>query len=281
MVTKSLNNATAAARRFADDVWRRRDVAKDKKLIHVAPSPLTYPVLCMQLAETLSFVYFTDSDTRAEALARLRKIIVIEPGMQHPLSDRYAVSVVAAARALVCAGENAVVHTYLRCVASWVLNMYAKRAGLADVWCDPVQELTQIVGSAIAEIQPTQRSESFLITSLLDLCAYNDDLELYGDIENDVRFNDMTPHYYRALDTRGQFRIDGEDVVHSINVKFQPTFKASPAFGYGEHLVDEPLDFILSARFGESAHLALSLLLRNRYFPTTWVQPKGVIAEAP
>ena len=99
-------------------------------------------------------------------------------------------------------------------------------------------------------------------------CAYLDETDLYEKVVNDLRFIRMTPIYFRPLDSSGQFRLDAEDVAYSVNVEFEPTLL--PNYAYAPHLKDEPRTFKLVERFGVVAFMCLSLLLRDRYFPTLW-----------
>lgn len=251
-----------------------REGAHDRKLVNIPKdAPIaTYPVLCLTLGEALAFAFFASEDdaVRAEALSKLRKLAVVEQGMTHPIGDWYVASVVAIVRALAKSGQNDVARTYLRQLACWVLNCYSVRGGLASFEDDESAEFFQLFAADFPALHRPTRRESLMVTAIMDLCAYIGDRKLYEDVENDIRYHGVIPNYYRTLDSLGQFRIDGADVVYSANVRFQRALPDPHDFEYGEHLVDEPRAYAMSNRFGESAHLALSLLLRNRYFPTTW-----------
>jgi hypothetical protein len=270
-VARAVDGASAAAERFCDDVWARREEVAEHKLIHVvqAAPMITYPVLCLRLCEALAFVYFASADaqTRATALGRLRKIVVTEEGVKHPIGDRYAVSVVAASRALLAGGHTDVVRCYLRETAFWVLNLYENRVGLSSVDDEEKDEVGRLFGPEVANMRPADRRDSFMVTAFLDLCAYAHFGNLYSDIENDVRALRLTPEYWSAPDTRAQFRVDSPDIVRFPNVAFQPTFASGEPFGYGQHLEVEPRSFTLAVRMGPVPHLAVSLLLRDRIFP--------------
>jgi len=270
----ALEGAIVAAQRFVDDVWGKRATARDKKLLNTVPygTIIAYPVLCLRLSEALAFLYLTSTDTaaRAEALARLRKIIVTEDGVHHPLSDRYAVSIVVIARALFAGEMPEIAKAFLRSAAFWILNAYVTRKGLAPFEADENGEVDQLFGPSFPELDSTTRTASFAVTALLDVCAFFASNDLYETIENDIRANRIFPEYQRTLDTRGQFRIDGVDIVRSPNVQFVPNLSGVARFAHGEHLIDEPRTFAMQGRYGGAAHLALSLLLRDRYFPTTW-----------
>jgi len=276
-VRLSIDAIAVTAGRFADYVWSLRSQVPDKKLVHVvAGAPMiSYPILCLRLGEALAFQYLASRDARVKAIAlrRLRKLVVAEKGTTHPISDQYAVSVIAIVRALTVAGESAISRTYLHDLAFWFLNLYATRVGIAGLWDDPLGEVTRLFMADVPEVAPPQRFSSFMATAVLDACAYIGDCDLYSDVENDIRCHRMHPQYYRAIDTRGQFRIGGDDVVRSVNVIFQPALGTPHDFEYGEHLVDEPRSFQLCDRLGGVVYVGLSLLLRDRYFPTTWRCP--------
>jgi hypothetical protein len=45
-------------------------------------------------------------------------------------------------------------------------------------------------------------------------------------------------------------------------------------FSYGAHLDGEPRTFTIAAKFGPGSLFAIALLLRDRYFPTTWIMDR-------
>jgi hypothetical protein len=270
---EAVAQAIIGAKRFSNQVWDLREETTDKKLIKAVAGNATfatYPLLCTELGETLALGYFgsTDATERASAIARLVTLVTVEQGTQHVFGDRQAVSVVMICRALADAGEVEVARRYLRATAFHVLNLYANRLGMAALADDEQAEFDRLVGLEFPELRPPQRHSSFMITAIVDLCAHLTDTRLYEEVVNDIRFNRMHPEYYRPLDTSGQFRLDADDVVRSVSVEFRPALE--PDFPYGEHLADEPRAFRLSELIGQLAFMCLSLLLRDRYFPTTW-----------
>lgn len=281
-VERAVDGALAAAERFCDDVWVRRDAAAERKLINAiqAAPMITYPVLCLRLCEALSFVFFASADATVKetAIRRLRKIVVTEDGVHHPTGDRYAVSIVAAGRALLAGGHAEVVQCFVRTTAYWVLNLYSNRAGLASVDDDEIREIDYLFGPDIASIRPGDRRSSFMVTALLDLCAYAGLESLYSDIENDVRALRLTPEYRGAPDTCAQFRLDSPDVVRCPNVAFEPRLNSAEPLAYGDHLQTEPRGHVLADRMGPTPHMAVSLLLRDRYFPGTWRTSRTIVA---
>jgi hypothetical protein len=263
----------AAAHEYVSHVKELRAQAGGRLINIVGGSaPATYPVHCLRVAEACALIYFLsdEANQRMSALDLLRKIIVTEEGAQHPISDRYAISIVGAVRALRAAGEEGIARTYLRQVATWVLAQYAAREGLGSVEDSEEVAVRRLFSHELQEIAPPKRHDSFTATALLDLAALLRDDALYGDIENDIRANRVVPRYYQPQDTVAQFLIDGEDVVAFPNVRFAKEL-GGDEFSYGPHLDGEPRQFMLSERFGAGSLLALSQVLRDRYFPTTWV----------
>jgi len=273
VATEAIADSIIAAERFSDRVWDLREGARERKLLHVVGGSsgfLSYPLLCTQVGETLALAYFgsTDETKRQSYFSRLTALVTIEPGMSNVFSDNQAVSVVMICRALAAGEEIPLAKRYLRATAYQMLNLYANRLGMASLIDDERSELDRLVGIEFPEIRPPQRHASFMATAIVDLCAYLDEYDLFEKVVNDLRFIRMTPIYFRPLDSSGQFRLDAEDVAYSVNVEFEPTL--SPNYAYAPHLKDEARTFKLVEQFGVVAFMCLSLLLRDRYFPTLW-----------
>jgi hypothetical protein len=280
VANEAIMTAMLSAEEFATAVWTLREETQGKKLSQVVPGVsafITYPLLCTQLGEALALTYMGSNDVakQSSALSKLKTLIAMEPGVSKVFSDSQAVSVVAICRALESAGDIVLAQSYLRKVSFEALNLYANRLGMASIEDDEQGEVGRLLGTDFPDIRPPQRYESFMVTAILDLAAFLDDKNLYEDVVNDVAVNRMCPQYYRPLDSRGQFRYDGEDVVRSINVEFEPTL--TPGFGFGQHHSDEPRSYRLQSAFGSTGFLILSLLLRDRYFPTTWMDVENKV----
>ena len=281
MATEAIAQAVLEAKRFSDYVWMLRELAFEKKLVRIiasAASFAAYPLLCTELGEALVLVYFgsNEASEREQAFERLRKVVTIEPGIANVFTDSQAVSVALICRALAAGNEIILARGYLKRVAFHVLNLYANRLGMASIDDDEQSEIERLVGVEFPEVRPQQRNASFMGTAIVDLCAFLNDGELYRDVVNDLRYHHMYPEYYRPLDTQGQFRLEADDVVRSVNVKFKEELDSE--FGYAPHLVDEPRSFSLYRTFGPVAFMCISLLLRDRYFPTTWGPRTGIPA---
>jgi hypothetical protein len=129
------------------------------------------------------------------------------------------------------------------------------------------------ISHELREIAPPKRDDSFIATALLDLAALLRDDSLYRDVENDTRANRVFPRYYQPQDSAAQFLIDGENVVAFPNMRFAKELGGDP-FSYGAHLDGEPRTFTIAAKFGPGSLFAIALLLRDRYFPTTWIMDR-------
>jgi hypothetical protein len=99
----------SAANDYVVQVKELREHAGGRLINIVGGSaPATYPVHCLRVAEAAALIYLLSDkeEERARGIEFLRKIIVTETAAQHPISDRYAVSIVASVRALRAAGEE-------------------------------------------------------------------------------------------------------------------------------------------------------------------------------
>ncbi len=234
---------------------------------------VTYPVQCARALDlyALRHALCEDPSERATIAASLAAFIEREPGVRHPVSDWYAVSVVAACRVLVEAGETDLARGLVRSVAVWICDRYENDGpGLAAMDATEDGDVVQLLGGAFTAIPIQRQDQSFLATALLDLTCFLGDADMYETILHDLRACDIIPVYYQPRDTAGQFLVEGRDVVRFPNIEFTQPMPGFSELHHGEHLVGEPHSFALEPLLGRPAFTALSLLLRDRYFPTIW-----------
>src|ERR1700736_560397 len=261
---------------YIDHVWRLREAAGGRlvRVVNASGALVAYRVHAARLIEALALWYFLEPDMAQREIAaqRLRKIIASEKGAAQPISDRYAVSVVAATRALIEMGCHYDAGTYLRQVATWTLGQYADRSGLASLEADEEQATELFLSADFPELKHPKRSESFLITAVTDLAAYLGDQELYSDIVSDIATNRVYPEYVVMSDTVGQFFFEDEGLPRIVNIPLEFDTTVADHCQNAPHLRDEPAAFRIAERYGSETLLAISLLLRDRYFPTTFLR---------
>jgi hypothetical protein len=256
----------------ADYIGRVREAwAGDKDLLQTWAGDLhmnTYPVQCARIIEIASLAYFTaaDGENRDQYIEFVAEFVQGEPGCAHPISDRYAASLVLAILILLDGQRADVADALLEQTTVWLYDHYHREPGLAGVEADEELETATLLGSAFAFIDIHPRRSSFLATALLDLAAFSGDPDLYADMVSDVKAVRIVPEYWQPQDTVGAVRIEGEDVLQYPHVEFAD---ALPVDGspYADHLPDEPATFRFVEAYGGTAAVALIALLRDRYFP--------------
>ena len=158
-----------------------------------------------------------------------------QPGCHHPVSDGFAVSLIAPV--LLTAGHDAAAARHYLCrTASWTLDRYDPRyggTGLAGTWADPETEVARLLGSAFAN-GPGRRPWSYVATVLADLAAVvPGGRDLYADMVNDFVAADVSPVLLRG-ERRAQWRPDGPGGMLTAGVAYTeplpPNGIAAPHF---------------------------------------------------
>ncbi|MEZ4321137.1 MAG: hypothetical protein R3F61_26900 [Myxococcota bacterium] len=151
----------------------------------------TYPAACCLLGEYLAVGYLLasrrgDDATQARLLNALLALVRQQPGVFHPVSDRFAVSTMAMGAALAYADALGDVRTLLEATTVWLCDhLDDDGAGLAGPYADPTQEVEHLLGARLECIEVEARSGSLLAVALIE--AANAWLpELYEDVLNDI-----------------------------------------------------------------------------------------------
>ena len=233
--------AGAAIRMFAgyalELLEQAEPVAKDPRAFLEALSPFpfphaAYPAACARVMEILGLLGLLTGDPAAEAglpalpadrIARtVADLLEHQPGCAHPVSDGFAVSLIAPA--LLTAGRDAgAAANYLHRTAIWTLDRYDPEsggAGLADTSAAPEAEVALLLGSAF-ENGPPPRPWSYVATVLTDLTAIIPACSgLYADVVNDFLAVDASPVLMRADERRAQWRPDGPGGTRAAQIPY-------------------------------------------------------------
>lgn len=133
------------------------------------------------------------------------------------------------------------------------------------------EEVETLLGYPFEGVEIRRRPSSLLATALCDLAAFAGDPGLYEDIVNHILAAGLVPQYWQASDTLGQFSVEADDVIHyPAGLNHSEIYEPFNEFRYADHVKREPKSFKVSEIVGATGHLALSVLLRDRYFPTLW-----------
>jgi hypothetical protein len=232
---------------------------------------VTYPVLCTQLMDALVLECCLGSDDQArEAAAKLANLVSTEPGCAHPISDRYAVSIAWTIRALHMAGYDREARGLLKEAALWLIDRYwGGGSGLASCDSSESEEISVLFGAPFKGVTIKPSAGSLLATALMDAACFLQDRDTYDGLRKDILAADVVPRYYQIRDTPGQFQYGTEDTIRFPNVEFTEEMPAFETLSHGSHLDGEPM-LSLEAVFGIGVYAGVSLLMRDRYFPSTW-----------
>ena len=231
-------SARAAVRMFAgyglELLEQVEPVAADPPAFLDALSPFpfphaAYPAACARVMEILGLLGLLAGGPAADAglpAARISRtvadLLAHQPGCAHPVSDGFAVSMIAPV--LLTAGrDGASAGDYLRRAAVWTLDRYDPEyggAGLAGTAADPGTEAAWLLGSAF-ENGPPRRPWSYAATVLADLAAVvPGGSGLFGDVVNDFLAVDASPVLIRADERRAQWRPDGTGTAMTAGVAY-------------------------------------------------------------
>lgn len=233
--------ARAATRMFAGYALELLDqvesVANDPRSFLEALSPFpfphaAYPVACARVMEILGLLGLLAGSPAADAglpglpadrISRtVADLLRHQPGCAHPVSDGFAVSLIAPV--LLTAGHDAAAAaSYICHTAVWTADRYDPQyggAGLAGTSADPQGEVAWLLGSAF-ENGPPRRPWSYIATVLADLSAViPGGGDLYADTVNDFLAVDASPLLIRADERRAQWRPDGPGVTLTVQIAY-------------------------------------------------------------
>lgn len=254
---------------------KQRWLEAEKDLVRIIEGPgvmMTYPVHCARILELTGCLYFmeSDNDAKEEIASFIQDFILREPGSAHIPSDRYAVSLVLPTIALYDSSWADSARELLHRAAVWLCDRYQEGFGLASSEAAPYTEVTTLFGYPFEFVSEKPSGGSFLASVICDLAAFLGDKQFYSDVVNDIKACRIFPLYWQALDTVGQFRIEGTDVITYPNVQYEDVVTEFDSFEFAEHIVHEPRSFRLAQIVGPLGFMTLMLLLRDRYFPTIW-----------
>jgi len=256
---------------YAHRLWDECDdqLLGEKGLINYSgPSAwITYPIRCIRIGELLSLLSLRLQDSDAEVAAEIEKwvaeFIAAQPGAQHLVGDRYAVSLIPIA--LVLEGSNDdVLNTLLRGATQWTCDRYElDELGLAGVSAEPAEEISRLLGSGLEYVDLDRRRESQIAGVLLDLSAGMDMAELYPDIRNDLEAVGAYPLLVHTTNDADQYRRVGLGNRLEINPDYSEHIPSDHAPAAPHHSV-APRHLLEIERPWDL--LAVSSALRDRHF---------------
>ncbi|MBI1335226.1 MAG: hypothetical protein GC165_20375 [Armatimonadetes bacterium] len=268
-----IDTVVGSASDYIEAVWNIWTAA-DKKLdgaIHSASIFATYPIHCSRVIEALGLIALgSDVEQARFAASRLIEFVESEPGVSHPISDRYAVSIVTACLALERHGRQDISKSLIEKATVWLCDRVEFGAGIAHIDATVQEEIDQLLGYPFSGLNVESARSNLLASALVDLAAHSTDTKLYTDVVNDLKAVEIYPEYFQPADTSAQFLIDHDEVVHYPGVEFADNLVPDNGLGYAPYGPYEPTTFALFESLGFIGYVSISLLLRDRYFPSLW-----------
>ena len=134
---------------------------------------MTYPVRCVRLAEILGLLALLVKESNPELSGEISRWLVTlcekQPGVAHPISDQYAVSVIPAVLALATVDREEA-ETHLERCTVWLCDRYERDAlGLAREDPTPEEEIEYLIGGPFESVQLERRPDSLVAPVLLTL----------------------------------------------------------------------------------------------------------------
>jgi hypothetical protein len=131
-------------------------------------------------------------------------------------------------------------------------------------------EVTTLLGYPFEFITVPTTKTTFLASVLCDLSAYCGDKDLYEAVVNDTRACDLIPQYWQCADNLDLYSLEGRTIVTYPNIDYQANFSPFQDFQFADHVMTEARSFQVAEKLGATSLLFISMLLRDRYFPTLW-----------
>ena len=220
-----------------------------------------------------------DEEVREPLAQFLSEFVQSEPGCAHPVGGFYADHMVLAT-VILCNHDNIeLAKALLNDTMVWICDRHTEGMGLAEYEADELEETRQLLGFPFESIAVEPVRESLLATICCDLAAFIGSPTFYEDMVNDAKACELVFPYWQPVDTAGSCLIDSEDVVGYPNSIFRDLWRPFLTFDWAEHVSTETGSFKFVEVFGESAAVAMMVLLRERFFMKLWPQlaPKHTI----
>ena len=241
---------------------------------HVTVSAyVTYPVRCCRLAETLALLALLEQgskDPRADSLNDfLSSFVDSNPGVVHPISDRWGVSLIFIVLATHKTGTDRSTRL-LKEVAKWVADRHdANGLGLADPSASPQDEVDRLLGDPFEHVKLDPRRESFIAAILLDLAALLKLGAVFDLVRNEFLAVELSPSVIEVEETGAQYQTRNGGQFFTANMEYAEYWAPVDGWKSSPHHHRARSDYYLQRLDKWWDHLAISAVLRDRYFLET------------
>ncbi len=274
--------ADNAAEMFRHYAWQLFDRCGDDMLDPVKflrshgtlASHVTYPVFCLRVIEILGLLYLREEPEACSRREELGKFIVVfigsNPGVAHPISDRWAVSSIPSVLTAAQRGEVQTIRGLLLKTTKWVADRYESNGlGLAPTGSSPEEEVDRLLGDPFEHIQIDRRAESYIATVVLDLAAITGLGDVFETAINEFLAVKLFPTMIESPDTTAQYMLQGGELSFTPNVEYAESWQPRDGWKVASHHERARSDYYLQRIGRYWDHLALSFVLRDRHYLVT------------
>jgi len=235
---------------------------------------ITYPIRCLRLVEIIGLLGLLHAEQRVLSPKKMVDFLLqffqANPGASHPISDRWAVSLIPPLLLLVRAGYRAEVRGILENVIRWICDRYESgNLGLADSQASPAEEVAYLFGGAFEHITFPRRSASYTATVVLDLASMFEMNELFELAINEFLAVHAVLPVIEVGDVSNQYVLGGEDIRYEPNMEYSVTWTPMDGWKVAPHHKRAPGAYYLQRIGRPWDHLAISAVLRDRHFLPT------------
>jgi hypothetical protein len=272
---------------FAREIWERCDdsLLRKRGVVSYFGSAAwaAYPSFCCRLAEILGLLALRASlrdDPLAPVVAEwLARFVYTQPGVAHPLGDRFAVSLVPPLLLLQRSKPRAARKLLVKSTV-WLCDRYeARRGDGLSSWTDaPEDEVDRVFGGALEHIRLRgRRTQSHVASVLLDLAALSGFRAEYADVRNDQLAVGLVPVVLRCPDGPDQFRLTGQANRWELNPLYPEELPAQTgALDIPHHReAGSPRSLVADGRAWDM--LCVSSAVRDRHFLDAIVSVKDTL----
>lgn len=247
----------------SDELLDPRELLRDDIGLFV-----TYPVQCLRLIEIFGLYGLAVAEEADDVAEWIARFLCAQPGAAHPVSDRWAVSLIPVV-VLVARVNRDACREYLTEVLRWMGDRHDNGGlGLAGPHADPFEEVEYLLGSSLEHVRRGQRRQSYLAAVVLDLATLLADEGLYDLAYNEVAALDVRPFLAVPRDDVSQYMVSGHGVDVPVNAS--PNYAdyfANGADGQMATHQDNELARYYLGRIGRLwDHLTLSTVTRDRHW---------------
>lgn len=238
---------------------------------HFEPASIvTYRIRCMRTIELVGLLgLMPEMAGEREAIAQwVQSFVEKHPGTTQPPSDRWAVSLIPPFLLLVRSARRPASAALAVRVIDWLIGAHQNGSGLAGPRARPEDEVKFLL-ACISSPPVARRKDSYLAAAMLDLLAVLRFPRAYADASGGVRAAGIHPCAVVSSDTPLQYVLEGSQLgVHS-NIRYTAQLPDS-ASDAGAHLAEAIKPRYLETVGRDWDQLAVSAVLRDRYFPSAW-----------